>query len=147
MAEPRYTARAVVTGGRQGTGKTDDGEFEVSLKGPVATGGPGGGVNPEQLFAIGYAACFESTLRGAARREKLDPNDTSIKSAVKLMPVETGGANLAVDLDITMPNITDAEVAANLVRQAHENCVYSRAIRNNVDVQFSINGAPVDLGQ
>ena len=63
------------------------------------------------------------------------------------MPVETGGANLAVDLDITMPNITDAEVAANLVRQAHGNCVYSRAIRNNVDVQFSINGAPVDLGQ
>ena len=144
MTEPRYTAKVHVTGGRNGIGKTEDG-FEVPLKGPVAMGGPGGGANPEQLFAIGYAACFESTLRGAARGRQLDPKGTSIDAAAKLLPREEGGFNLGVDMDITMPGVTDADAAVELVKAAHGSCVYSRATQGNIPVAFTINGTAVTL--
>lgn len=144
MTEPRYTAKVHVTGGRNGVGKTEDG-FEVPLKGPVAMGGPGGGANPEQLFAIGFAACFESTLRGQARQKQLDPKGTSIDAAAKLLPRETGGFNLGVDMDITMPNVEDASTAVDLVKAAHGACVYSRATLGNIPVNFTINGNAVTL--
>jgi Ohr subfamily peroxiredoxin len=135
-----------VTGGRNGLGRTEDGKFEVQLKGPVEFGGTGDGANPEQLFAIGYAACFESNLRGAARRKQVDPKGTSIDSRCMLYPREDGKGNkIAIEMDITSPNIEDPEVAAELVRIAHEVCPYSHATRGNVDVLFTINGQPVDL--
>jgi Ohr subfamily peroxiredoxin len=142
MTEPKYTAKVHVTGGRNGVGKTEDG-FEVPLKGPVAMGGPGGGANPEQLFAIGFAACFESTLRGAARRLQLDPKGTSIDAAAKLLPREEGGFNLGIDMDITMPNVEDANTAVELVKSAQAGCVYSRATKGNIEVAYKINGTEV----
>src|SRR4051794_18193880 len=115
-----YTARATVTGGRDaGHGKTDDGAVEVDLRLPEQLGGPGGGTNPEQLFAIGFASCFESALKVVARRMKVDGDDVSIDSAVNLHPTEERGFKLSVGLDVTLPSIDDAEQAKELVRVAH----------------------------
>jgi len=85
-----YTAHATVTGGRDGHGTTDDGELDVWLRAPKEAGGPGGGTNPEQLFAVGYAACFQSALGGIARRAKVDVSNGTIDSSVALGPVEGG---------------------------------------------------------
>ena len=137
-----YTAKTHTTGGRDGASRTSDGRLDVKLSSP---GGPGGGTNPEQLFAIGYAACFESNMRGAARRNQLDPKGTSIKSNVSIIPADEGGNVLGVSFDITCPNIESAEAVADLVRSAYDVCPYSRATRGNVELQVVANGQPVDL--
>lgn len=143
MTKPTYTAQTIVTGGRNGVGKTADGSYEVQLKGPVEMGGNGGGANPEQLFAIGFAACFETNLRHGARRDQLDPKGTTIKSNVHLLPKDGGGFKLGVDMDVSMPNIADKAQVAALIRKADEGCPYSNAIRGNVDVNFTIDGEPL----
>ena len=95
-----YTAHAHVTGGRvDGHGVSSDGALDVQLRPPVETGGPGGGTNPEQLFAVGYAACFEGALGAAARRERVEVDDVAIDSRVSLMPTEDRGFKVAVNLD------------------------------------------------
>jgi osmotically inducible protein OsmC len=97
MAKALYTAQATVTGGRaEGHGRTSDGALEVELRMPVEMGGAGGGTNPEQLFAIGYAACFESALGVVGRRERAEVGDVSIDSRVSLLPTEDRGFKLAV---------------------------------------------------
>src|SRR5215207_1343838 len=111
MAENRrviYTAQAQVTGGRaEGRGRTSDGALEVDLRLPSEMGGSGGGTNPEQLFAVGYAACFEGALAVVARREKAEAADATIESSVDLLPTEERGFKLAVRLDVTLPSVTD----------------------------------------
>jgi osmotically inducible protein OsmC len=98
--EPLYTARAHVTGGRaNGHGRSSDGLLEVELRPPPETGGEGGGTNPEQLFAVGYAACFESALGAVARRRRVEPGDVAIDSQVSLIPTEDRRFVLAVELD------------------------------------------------
>ena len=93
-----YTANAHVTGGRaQGHGRASDGALEVDLRTPVEMGGGGGGTNPEQLFAVGYAACFESAIGVAARRGQ-EISDVAIDSEVMLLPTEDRGFKLAVAL-------------------------------------------------
>ena len=95
MARVLYTAHAHVTGGREdGHGLSADGEPEVHLRVPKEMGGTGGGTNPEELFAVGYAACFESALGTVARRRHLDAGPTAIHSAVSLLP-DGGGASAA----------------------------------------------------
>jgi Ohr subfamily peroxiredoxin len=106
-------------------------------------GGEGGGTNPEQLFAVGYAACFESALVAAARRRRLEAPDVAIDSSVMLMPTESRGYALAVTLDVTLPSVDTAE-AAELVRAAHEVCPYSNATRGNIDVVLTANGHAVE---
>src|ERR1700724_4487433 len=91
MAKVLYTANAHVTGGRDGHGRTTDGELEVDLRLPKEMGGAGGGTNPEELFAVGYAACFESALGVVARRDHLDPGEVGIDSTVSLLPTGAGG--------------------------------------------------------
>jgi osmotically inducible protein OsmC len=141
MAKAIYTARAHVTGGRQdGHGRTEDGHLEVEIKPP----GGDSGTNPEELFAVGYAACFGSAMEVVARRLKLEAADHQIDSAVELWPTEERGFRLAVRLDITTPSIDDQEQAADLVRRAHEVCPYSNATRGNVDVTLSVNGRALD---
>src|SRR5215211_9308696 len=106
--EPLYTARAHVTGGRvNGHGRTSDGALEVALRPPVESGGEGGGTNPEQLFAVGYAACFESALGVVARRQRVEADDVEVDSKVMLLPTEERGFKLAVELDVTLPSIGD----------------------------------------
>jgi lipoyl-dependent peroxiredoxin len=142
-----YTAEAHVTGGRaQGHGRTSDGALEVDLRPPTEVGGEGGGTNPEQLFAVGHAACFESAIGAVARRQKLgtQADDVEIDSKVSLLPTEERGFKLAVELDVTLPSITDRDVAVALVRAADQVCPYSNATRGNIDRKLTANGAPVD---
>src|SRR3954471_5343142 len=113
MAQVLYTAEATVTGGRaNGHGRTTDGLLDVQLRSPKEMGGEGDGTNPEQLFAVGYAACFEGALGAVARREKVELGDPSIDSKVSLITTEDRGFNVAVDLDVTLPAIDDPAEAA-----------------------------------
>jgi osmotically inducible protein OsmC len=145
MADKLYTAKAHVTGGRaEGHGRSSDGALEVDLRIPAEMGGPGGGTNPEELFAVGYAACFEGALGVVARRAKADPGDVAIDSSVSLSANGQGGFVLSVGLDVTLPSISDAATAVDLVRAAHEVCPYSNATRGNIDVALTANGVPVE---
>ena len=139
MANTLYTAKAHVTGGRaEGHGRSDDGALEVDLRLPPEMGGTGGGTNPEELFAVGYAACFEGALGVVGRRAKADTEDAAIDSAVSLSPDGMGGFILAVALDVTLPSVSDAAAAVDLVRAAHKVCPYSNATRGNIDVTLTI---------
>ena len=116
MAREIYTAEAVVTGGRaEGHGRTSDGELEVDLRTPKEMGGTGDGTNPEELFAVGYAACFESALGVVGRRERAEVGDVSITSRVSLLPNEKKGFDLAVALDVTLPQVSDSDEAKRIV--------------------------------
>ena len=145
MANPIYTAEAHVTGGRaEGHGRTSDGALEVDLRLPTEMGGEGGGTNPEQLFAVGYAACFEGALGVAGRRAKLDTGDVGINSKVSLSPDGKGGFGLGVELDVSLPSIEDIDAAKDVVRTAHQVCPYSNATRGNIEVVLTVNGQPLD---
>jgi len=143
MAKTIYTAEATVTGGREhGHGRTSDGALDVQLRPPV--GSDEVGTNPEQLFAVGYAACFEGALAAVGRREHLELGDVSIDSKVSLITTEERGFNIAVGLDVSLPDIADADQAKSIVAAAHKVCPYSNATRGNVEVTLTANGQPVD---
>jgi Ohr subfamily peroxiredoxin len=138
-----YTAEATVTGGRAaGHGRTTDGNLEVDLRLPKELGGEGDGTNPEQLFAVGFAACFEGAIGVAGRRLKVETDDVSVDSKVNLHPTEERGFALSVELHVTLPQ-ADAEQAAEIVAAAHKVCPYSNATRGNIDVVLTANGEPV----
>jgi lipoyl-dependent peroxiredoxin len=144
MARVLYTAEATVTGGRaNGHGRTSDGALDVQIRSPKEMGGEGGGTNPEELFAVGWAACFESALGAVARRERVEAGDVSIDSRVSLLPTEERGFKLAAELNVTLPQVQDPEQAARLVAAAHQVCPYSNATRGNVDVTLTANGHEV----
>jgi Ohr subfamily peroxiredoxin len=144
MARVLYTAKATVTGGRaHGHGRTTDGALDVQLRMPKEMGGEDGGTNPEQLFAVGFAACFESALGVVARRERVEAGDVSIDSRVSLLPTEERGFKLAVELDVTLPQVEDPALAARVVAAAHRVCPYSNATRGNIDVKVTANGQDV----
>jgi lipoyl-dependent peroxiredoxin len=144
MARVLYTAQATVTGGRaSGHGRTNDGALDVQLRAPKEMGGEGGGTNPEQLFAVGYAACFESALGVIGRRERAEVGDVSIESRVSLLPTGDGGFKLAVELDVTLPQVQDPAQAARIVTAAHQVCPYSNATRGNIDVTLTVNGQAI----
>jgi len=143
MAKTLYTAEAHVTGGRSdGHGRSSDGVLEVDLRTPPEMGGEGGGTNPEQLFAVGYAACFEGALAAVARRQKAEVGDVGIDSKVSLVTAAERSFTIAVELHVSLPSVGDAE-AVELVRAAHEVCPYSNATRGNVEVTLTANGASV----
>ncbi|MEZ0226606.1 MAG: Ohr family peroxiredoxin [Alphaproteobacteria bacterium] len=133
-----YTAHATVTGGRDGRGETDDKKLSVSLTKP---GAGSTGTNPEQLFAVAYAACFGGAVAFVAGQKKLETGALSINSDVSLNQNESGFFLLA-SLNIMLP-LLDKKEAADLVREADKICPYSKAIRNNVKVALSANGEPV----
>lgn len=137
-----YTAHAHVVGGRAaGHGPTSDGVVELDVRAPLASGGDGGGTSPEQLFAVGYAACVESALRLAAKRRRLE---VVIDAKVMLMPSEGRGDRLRVTLAVTLPSIHDPVEAGRLARAAHEVCPYSNATRGDIDVALIANGRAVE---
>lgn len=145
MAKALYTAQAHVTGGRiGGHGRTSDGALEVDLRLPKEMGGQGGGTNPEELFAVGYAACFEGALGTVARRNQQEAGDVAIDSKVSLITTEERAFTIAVELDVSLPSIEDPAEAVKLVRAAHRVCPYSNATRGNIDVALSANGQPVE---
>ena len=135
MAKILYQAEATVVGGRgNGHGTSSDGELAVDLRLPAELGGEGGGTNPEQLFAVGYAACFEGALGAIARREKVELGDVAIDSQISLITTEERGFNVSARLDVTLPDISDAAQAVEIVKAAHQVCPYSNATRGNIEV-------------
>ena len=132
-----YTTSATAHGAREGRVKTDDGNLDLNLSMPKALGGGGGeGTNPEQLFACGYAACFESALRFVARTQKIAFKDVQMKAKVSIGKIETGGFGLAVELHGVFSGIGQ-EGAVGLMELAHKVCPYSNATRGNIDVKLS----------
>jgi Ohr subfamily peroxiredoxin len=146
LSKVLYTAEAVVDGGREGHARTSDGRLNIDLSIPEDMGGDGGtGTNPEQLFAAGYAACFQSALLGVARGHKLDASDSRIFAKVGIGPTGHGGFGLQVSLDLHAPNLS-YEDAGELMAKAHERCPYSNATRGNIDVSLSVDGKPLVAG-
>lgn len=134
-----YKTTAKATGGRDGFVKTEDERLNVNLSTPKELGGPGkaGATNPEQLFAAGYSACFESAIRHVARLQKINIPELSVEAEVGLYPIATGFA-LQVSLHPLFSGI-DQEVCEKLVQKAHEVCPYSNAVKNNIDVKIQVN--------
>ena len=139
-----YTAEATVEGGREGHARTSDGRLDVDLDVPSEMGGPGGlGTNPEQLFAAGYAACFQSSMARFAAGWKVDLTGSRVTARVGIGPARGGGFGLTAALDLHAPGIDRAK-AVELMRRAHETCPYSRATRGNIDVTLSVAGVPIE---
>jgi osmotically inducible protein OsmC len=133
-----YTATATAKGGREGHVRSSDGLIDIDLRLPREMGGAGGGSNPEQLFAAGYAACFEGAVRHVASQRKVKLNDASVTSHVGIGPRDPTGFGIAVQLDVSLPGI-DRAIAQDLVDTAHRDiCPYSHATRGNVDVQIKL---------
>ncbi len=132
-----YTASATAHGGREGQVKSSDGHLATSLSLPKETGGPdGGGTNPEQLWAAGYAACFESALRLVARQTRKTLPDATITARVTLSADE-GKYILSVELLGKLDGLP-AEEALALMHAAHQVRPYSNATRGNIDVRLSV---------
>ena len=135
---PLYTATATAQGGRNGRIRSSDGVLDMPLAMPKELGGAGGAVtNPEQLFAAGYAACFESAVRLIARKQKLPLADAAVTATVQLLPTAEGGYRLGVALHAELGGLDQAGGEA-LVAAAHAVCPYSNAIRGNVDVAITV---------
>jgi Ohr subfamily peroxiredoxin len=136
--KPLYTAIATAHGGRDGTVESSEGTLALKLAMPKELGGPGGpGTNPEQLFAAGYAACFESALRFVARLQKLPLTDARIRAEVTIGRTDDGGFGLKVALHGRLEGMGEAE-ALSLMNAAHQVCPYSRATRGNIDVSLAL---------
>ncbi len=136
--EKLYTAEATATGGRRGHVKSSDGIIDMALSIPEGTTSKGSSTNPEQLFAAGYAACFQSALMvvAAQHKERLDP-DSTVKAFVDLNKSEDGKYGLSVKLEVDLKGV-DAEKAQQMVDEAHEICPYSVGTRGNIDVDIEL---------
>ena len=129
-----YTARTHAVGGREGTGRSDDGRIDVKLSSP---GGPGNGTNPEQLFGVGYSACFMGAMKAVAPKLGVKvPDNAAVDAEVDLGPTSLG-YGISVRMNISLPGLERAQ-AEQLVAEAHKVCPYSNATRNNIDVQLKI---------
>ncbi len=130
-----YTASATAVGGRDGHVRSVDGQLDVDVRPPVEMGGAGGGTNPEELFAAGYAACFQSALGVVARRQKVSVDGSTVTGKVTIGTTEGGAFGLAVELEVHIPDVDDATTTA-LVEAAHQVCPYSNATRGNIAVSL-----------
>ncbi len=129
-----YTGKTHTTGGREGASRSSDGHLDVKLSSP---GSSAAGTNPEQLFAAGWSACFESAIRLAARQRKVAvPDDLAIDAEVDLILAE-GAYSLRTRLNVSVPGV-EREVAQALVDEAHRTCPYSKATRGNIDVAINL---------
>lgn len=130
-----YTATATATGGgRDGRAATDDGALDFQLAVPKEMGGPGGGVNPEQLFATGYSACFMGALRFYAGQQKVKvPDDAKVTVSVGIGPREDNGFGLDVKIKVDLPGV-EKDVAEDLIAGAHKVCPYSHATSGTLSI-------------
>jgi osmotically inducible protein OsmC len=136
--EKIYTATATATGGRNGKVKSSDGLLDLELRMPKALGGANDNyTNPEQLFAAGYAACFDSALNMIAKANNAAAGTTTVTAEVSIGKNEAGGFGLAVVLNINIPGV-DLEQAKDLAHKAHEVCPYSNATRGNIEVDLVV---------
>lgn len=136
--EKLYTAEATANGGRNGNIKSSDGVLDLQVRAPKELGGGGGAfTNPEQLFAAGYAACFDSALSLAIRSEKVAAGETTVTARVSIGKDAKGGFGLAVKLAVSIPGVSREEAQA-LVEKAHHICPYSNATRGNIEVELQV---------
>lgn len=138
--DPKYLTEAQATGGgRNGLSKLADGKLTVTMASPKELGGSGAGHNPEELFALGYAACYLGAMRFAAQSEKLGtvPDDATVKAKVGIGPRAEGGFGLAVELEVSLPGVA-ADVAAKIVERGHFICPYSHLTRNGLAVKTTL---------
>jgi lipoyl-dependent peroxiredoxin len=133
LVKPLYTASATAVGGRDGHARSRDGILDLDLRPPVEMGGPGGATNPEELFAVGYAACFQSALGVVARRQKVSADGSTVEADVTIGTIEGGGFGLAVALKVHIPDVDEASTRT-LIEAAHAVCPYSNATRGNIEV-------------
>ena len=133
-----YTAKATAIGGRNGTVRSDDGLIDLQLALPAGLGGKGDATNPEQLFAMGYAACFDSAMNHVAPSLGLKPEQSSTSVAVGIGQKADGAFALDLDITITVKGLNEQD-ARKLIEKAHEVCPYSNATRGNVDVRLHVN--------
>ena len=139
MLEKLYTAKVTATGGRNGHVKSENGVLDIQVRIPESMGGPKGDyLNPEMLFAGGYAACFDSALSNVIRTEKVQAGTTTVTAEVSIGKLEGGGYGLAVTLEIEIPGV-ERELAKQLAEKAHHICPYSNATRGNVEVTLVVN--------
>jgi Ohr subfamily peroxiredoxin len=136
LTKPLYTARATATGGRSGHAVSEDGILDLDLRPPKEMGGPGGATNPEELFAVGYAACFQGALAVVGRRQDVDTSNSTVEADVTIGTVPGGGYGLAVAIRVAIPGVEPETVQA-LAQAAHQVCPYSNATRGNIDVTVS----------
>lgn len=136
-----YTTSATALAGRNGQVSTDDGLLDLALSYPKELGGTGAATNPEQLFAVGYSACFSNAILHVAQQQKIAVKQAPTKATVALKPNQEGGFVLDVALDVTLD--LDDSTAVELVRVAHQVCPYSNALRGNVDVAVTANGQAI----
>ena len=133
-----YTAKATATGGRNGHVRSENGALDADVRTPKEMGGPSGAfLNPEILFAAGYAACFDSALNLVIRSEKIQTGTTTVTADVSLGKFDNGAFGLAVTLEVEVPGVDKAK-AEELVNKAHQVCPYSNATRGNIEVQLVI---------
>jgi Ohr subfamily peroxiredoxin len=140
MVNVLYTAHGHATGGRTGEGSTDDGKVNVQFSTPKELGGDNGpGTNPEQLFSVGYSACFLGALKVVAGKEHVKlPAETKVAADIGIGPREDGGGfGITAALTITSPGI-DKATLEDLVQKAHIVCPYSNAIHKTVDVKLTV---------
>ncbi len=134
-----YKTTATASGGRSGTAILNDGSLSVQM---VRSDSGEPGVNPEQLFALGYAACFDSAMELMAKQLKLDATKAKTTIDVGIGQHAEGGYALDLDITIRLPDMA-ADDAKRLVEAAHEVCPYSNATRNNIDVRLHIEAEEV----
>ncbi len=134
-----YTARATTIAGREGHTETDDGKISFDLSKP---GSNGPGINPEQLFACGYSACFGSAVDAVAKKQGATITEVKVNAEVALNQDDEGGYFLAVVLNVSLAGIDDA-TAMQIVEKAHHVCPYSKATRGNIEVVLKVNDRPV----
>ena len=132
-----YTAVATAENGRDGRVSSDDGNLDVVVNPPRSMGGSGNGTNPEQLFAAGYSACFQSALGVVARQQKADISGSTVTATVGIGKLGDGGFGLEVELTTSIPNVDEATAKA-LVEKAHQVCPYSNATRGNIKVELTV---------
>lgn len=135
-----YSTKVTAVGGRAGTVRSDDGLLDLPLALPKAIGGKGDATNPEQLFAAGYAACFENAVIHVTRAtsEKVKDDDILVVAEVGMQSNGAGGFVLTVALDVTITGL-DQSAADEVVAKAHAVCPYSNAVRGNIDVAITVS--------
>ena len=137
-----YTAIATATGEGRAGGRavSDDGTLDLTLAVPAALGGRGGGTNPEQLFAAGWASCFHSALKTVAAAEKTPLSDSAVVAEIGLVTTDSGGFTIEAALHTEIAGL-DQATAERLVARAHEVCPYSNATRGNIAVRLTTTTA------
>lgn len=134
-----YQTKVTATGGRNGLVKSENGVLDLQVKMPKALGGANDNfINPEMLFAAGYAACFDSALNMIIKQAKIKTGETAVTANVAIGTLENGAFNLAVDLHANIPDVS-LEIAQDLIEKAHQVCPYSNATRGNIEVKLTVS--------